>query len=125
MRVHHIGYVVHDIAKFERSLPGLVVEKIVEDPLQNATLALYSIGSGSLVELIQPHDSSAYTWAFLDRVGQGLHHICYEGIAPHDLNAVLAKHKLFKVLGPINAVLFDRDVVFAMTRERTIVEFLL
>lgn len=125
MRFHHVGYVVRDIERFAASLPGLILENTIEDPLQNARLALYGLGDGTRIELVQPHNASAFTWAHLDRVGEGLHHICYEGIGRDAIDTVLAEHRMLKILGPIHAALFNRDVIFAVTRQRSIVEFLL
>jgi Glyoxalase/Bleomycin resistance protein/Dioxygenase superfamily len=125
LRVHHVGYVVRDIEAFASSMPGLTLKKTVEDPLQNAKLSLYSVGDSSYVELIQPSDASSFTWAHLQRTGEGLHHICYEGILKHEIEPLFKKHRLFKVRGPIFAPLFEREVVFAITRQRAILEFLL
>jgi hypothetical protein len=125
IRVHHVGYLVRDIEGFAASLPGLTLENSVEDPLQNAKLALYRVGDGSYVELIQPLSSTAFTWAHLNRNGEGLHHVCYEGIPLDALDRVLKEHRMIKVRGPMHAILFGRDVVFAVTRQRSIIEFLL
>ncbi len=123
--MHHVGYLVRDIEGFAASLPGLTLENSVEDPLQNAKLALYRVGDGSYVELIQPLSSTAFTWAHLNRNGEGLHHVCYEGIPLDALDRVLKEHRMIKVRGPMHAILFGRDVVFAVTRQRSIIEFLL
>jgi methylmalonyl-CoA/ethylmalonyl-CoA epimerase len=125
MAVHHIGYVVRDIAAYAASLPGLELEATAEDPIQRASLAIYRVGGASRIELIQPHDSKSFTWSHLERVGEGLHHICYEGIAADAIEAILRQHRLVKVRGPVHAVLFDRPVIFAVTRQRAIVEFIL
>jgi methylmalonyl-CoA/ethylmalonyl-CoA epimerase len=125
MQVHHVGYVVRDIDGFAASLPGLVLENEVEDPLQNARLSVYRVGGASRIELIQPHGPGAFTWAYLEKNGDGPHHICYAGIAANALDDVLAKHRMMKIRGPMPAVLFGREVVFAVTRQRAIVEFML
>lgn len=125
MNIHHIGYVVKDIERYSQSMPGLSLVKTVEDPVQRATLALYAVGSGCCVELIQPHDAQAYTWGHLQRSGEGMHHVCYEGLDAEGVDQLIAAHRMLKVLGPVHAVLFDRPVVFAVTRSRSIVEFLL
>jgi catechol 2,3-dioxygenase-like lactoylglutathione lyase family enzyme len=125
MRVHHVGYIVADIESFANSLPGLKLTKLVTDELQNARLAIYRVGDGSNIELIQPLSEEAFTFAHLRRNGDSLHHICYEGIDAVELNAILRQHRMLKVRGPIFAKLFDREVVFAVTRQKTIVEFLL
>lgn len=125
IRIHHIGYVVRDLDRYAASLPGLQFEKEVVDPVQNARLALYTVGDASRVELIQPLDESAFTWAHLDRSGEGLHHICYEGVGADDIDDYLRQNRLMRVRGPVHAMLFDRDVLFAVTRQRAIVEFIL
>ncbi len=125
IRLHHVGYVVHDLDTYAASLPGLNLEKEVVDPIQNARIALYQVGNGSHIELIQPLSESAFTWAHLNRAGDGLHHICYEGIGSDAIDDYLRQHRLMRVRGPVHAVLFDRDVIFAVTRQRAIVEFIL
>jgi Glyoxalase/Bleomycin resistance protein/Dioxygenase superfamily len=125
VRIHHIGYVVRDAEVYRNSLPGLQLLKTVFDSIQDAKLSLYKVGTGSLVELVQPLSPAAFTWDHLQRSGEGLHHICYEGVKLDELDVILRQHRLFKIRGPIQATLFGRDVVFAATRQRAIVEFLL
>jgi methylmalonyl-CoA/ethylmalonyl-CoA epimerase len=125
IRLHHVGYVVRDLDEYAASLPGLDLEKEVVDPTQNARIALYAVGDGSRIELIQPLDESAFTWAHLKRAGEGLHHVCYEGLDRGAIDDYFRVHRLMRVRGPVHAVLFDRDVVFAVTRRRAIVEFIL
>lgn len=125
MRIHHVGYIVKNIDLYAQSLPGLVLENRVHDPLQHADLALYKVGDGSYIELIQPISEKAFTWAHLAKYGETMHHICYEGVAIEHLDQLLKKHRMMKIRGPIHAILFNRDVVFAVTRQRAIVEFLL
>lgn len=125
IRLHHVGYVVRDLDGYAASLPGLALEREVVDPVQNARIALYTVGDSSRIELIQPLDESAFTWAHLDRAGEGLHHVCYEGIGRDAIDDYFGVHRLMRVRGPVHAVLFDRDVVFAVTRRRAIVEFIL
>ena len=124
MRLHHVGYVVRDMEAYAQTFPGLRFERAVDDPLQQARLALYDAG-GCYVELIQPNGPGAFTWAHLERSGEGMHHICYEGIRGAELDALLLEHRMLKVRGPMHAPLFDREVMFAMTRKKALVEFLL
>jgi len=42
-----------------------------------------------------------------------------------EVDAVLSGYRMLKVRGPMHAPLFDRPVLFAMTRKKAIVEFLL
>lgn len=127
MYLHHVGYVVRDIEAYARGLPGLELVREVEDPLQQARLALYGVGGSSApyVELIQPLTAEAFTWQHIDRVGEGLHHICYGGLDEARVMALIRQHRMLKVRGPIPAVLFERDVIFAVTQKKAIVEFVL
>ena len=124
IRVSHIGYVVRDIMDYSAGMPGLGHVRTVDDPVQNARLGLYQVGA-SLIELIQPLGPKAFVWGHLSRAGEGLHHICYENLSNAEVEQLILRHKMVKVRGPLHAVLFDRQVVFAVTRNRSVVEFLL
>ncbi|MFZ6864529.1 VOC family protein [Undibacterium sp. Ji67W] len=125
MKVNHVGYVVKDIERYAATMPGLTLKKELEDPLQHARLALYSVGDGAFIELIQPHGPEAFTWGHLTRSGEGMHHVCYEGLNESDVASLMLQHRMLKVRGPIYAPLFDRQVIFGITRNHAIVEFLL
>jgi hypothetical protein len=103
----------------------MTVIKAVDDPIQLAKIELLSVGNGGFIELIQPLSPLAFTWNFLQKNGEGLHHICYEGYSSDEIDNIILKGKMLKLRGPIRAVLFERDVIFAMTRSRTIIEFIL
>ena len=125
MRIHHIGYVANDINAFASGFPGIQLERKVYDPIQKADLALYLCGKGPRLEFISPLSPDSFTWAFLKRNGPSIHHICYEGLSCEEVDEVIAAHRLLKVRGPMLAVLFDREVVFALNRQKSIIEFLL
>ncbi len=124
-KIHHVGYVVEDIEIFKNSFVQMnLVSKIV-DVIQDAKIELLTVGGGSFVELIQPLSPKAFTWNFMRKNKQGLHHICYEGYSLVEVEELIAKTKMMKIRGPIPAILFNRDVIFAMTRSRDIIEFIL
>lgn len=127
MHLHHVGYVVRDIEAYASGMPGLSLEKTVEDPLQNARLSLYRLGDapGPSIELIQPLSPDAFTWAYIERAGEGLHHICYGGLSESEVMQLIRDKRMLKVRGPIPAILFERDVIFAVTQKRAILEFVL
>jgi catechol 2,3-dioxygenase-like lactoylglutathione lyase family enzyme len=125
IRLHHVGYVVRDLEQFAASMPGLMFEKKVEDPLQHACLALYRLADSAFIELIQPNGPEAFTWGALSRSGEGMHHICYEGASEAEVAELMLQYRMLKVRGPIHAPLFDRQVVFGITRHRALLEFLL
>jgi hypothetical protein len=126
MKLHHIGYVVKDIAQYEKNL--IFEKKIKElfDPVQNSNMALYLNFTDSLIELIQPLNEESFTYNFLQKNGSSYHHLCYEIGSESELEEVAGSQKLIKVKGPIPAILFDgRTVWFFYSRNKQIVEFVL
>jgi hypothetical protein len=126
MKLHHIGYVVKNIAQYEKNL--IFEKKIKElfDPVQNSNMALYLNFTDSLIELIQPLNEESFTYNFLQKNGSSYHHLCYEIGSESELKALVDSQKLIKVKGPIPAILFDgRMVWFFYSRNKQIVEFVL
>ena len=126
MKLHHIGYVVKDIAQYEKNL--IFEKKIKElfDPVQNSNMALYLNFTDSLIELIQPLNEESFTYNFLQKNGSSYHHLCYEISSEPELKELVDSQKLIKVKGPIPAILFDgRMVWFFYSRNKQIVEFVL
>ena len=79
-KIHHVGIAVRDLEtalKFYRDTLGLHVHArdTVED--QGVTAALLTIGQ-SEIELLQPLSPDSPVGKFLERKGEGLHHICFQ-----------------------------------------------
>jgi methylmalonyl-CoA/ethylmalonyl-CoA epimerase len=79
-KIHHVGIAVHSLdeaLKFYRDTLGLHVhaEDTVED--QGVRAALLTIGE-SEIELLEPTNPEANMAKFLERRGEGLHHICFQ-----------------------------------------------
>jgi len=79
-KIHHIGIAVHDLDRaltFYRDTLGLHVhaQDTVHD--QGVTAALLTIGE-SEIELLQPLSPDSPVGKFLERKGEGLHHICFQ-----------------------------------------------
>ena len=126
MQLHHIGYVVADIDRYEKNL--LFKRKIgdVTDPLQKARLSLYETWSDTLIELIAPESEEAFTFAFLKKNGGGYHHLCYKVSDVHEMNEIAGKHNLLMFKGPLPAPLFNGlPVYFFFDRNKSITEFLI
>lgn len=123
--INHVGYVVHSIENFRKTLPPLDLIKAIEDPIQRAKIELLGLSGGSAIELIEPLDNESFTWNFLMKHGEGMHHVCYEGFSLSELETIFRERRMVKLRGPIPAPLFDRDVVFAMTKSKAIVEFII
>lgn len=127
MRLHHIGYVVPDISKYEMNLIHESKCGDVVDPVQDARLTLYEGFSEILLELIQPLSMHSFTWSFLQRnQGGAFHHLCYWVRDQDELQGYIHQYRLVHLVGPVPALLFDgREVIFFYTRNREVVEFII
>src|SRR5258705_9292064 len=79
-RVHHVGLVVRaleDGLAFWRDVLGLRVSKQATVRDQGVRAALLPIGR-SEIELLEPIDPGGGVAKFLERRGEGLHHLCFE-----------------------------------------------
>ena len=79
-KLHHVGVVVHDIDQallFYRDTLGLHVHKRETIEEQGVTAALLTLGD-SEIELLQPVVADTGIARYLERKGEGLHHICFE-----------------------------------------------
>ncbi|MGD0950384.1 MAG: methylmalonyl-CoA epimerase [Candidatus Binatia bacterium] len=91
-KIHHVAIVVRNLDEalgFYRDTLGLPVHKsaVVED--QGVKAALLTIGN-SEIELLEPINTNGGVAKFLERRGEGLHHICFE---TDDVAAELAATK--------------------------------
>src|SRR6266850_54958 len=78
-RVHHVGLVVRrleDGLAFWQDVLGLRVAKQATVQDQGVRAALLPIGR-SEIELLEPVDPAGGVAKFLERRGEGLHHICF------------------------------------------------
>jgi len=92
-RIDHVAIIVRNIEQalvFYRDTLGITPSEIKEVPTEQVRIAFLPMGGpgGSEIELIEPitHDSSLTR--FLEKRGEGLHHICLE-VA--DIDAALAE----------------------------------
>ena len=124
MKIHHIGYVVNDIAQYQKNLLPQKVIASVYDEVQKADLVLIETDN-VLVELIQPKEKDAPTHRFLQKYGNAYHHLCYEVDTKKTAEAIIASKRMIKTLGWIYAPLLKSEVIFAWDRNRQVVEFVL
>jgi methylmalonyl-CoA/ethylmalonyl-CoA epimerase len=89
-RVHHIGIAVNNlkesVALFEKVLG--VKAHIEGAPCQKVTEARFKIGEGVEINLLEPMGPDSTVAKFLEKRGEGLHHIALE---TDDVNAELKK----------------------------------
>jgi methylmalonyl-CoA/ethylmalonyl-CoA epimerase len=79
-KIHHIGIAVHSLdeaLKFYRDTLGLPVQASATVEDQGVKAALLTIGQ-SEIELLEPLSPESGVGKFLERRGEGLHHICFQ-----------------------------------------------
>lgn len=132
MRLHHLGWVVKDLARSELQFAREGAEAIspaIPDPTQRVVVQfLRDAESDVLWELIAPlGDVEGSPLKSRLARGGGLDHACYE-LEPADgtLEAVVAAEvvKGARVLcAPVHAVAFDRRIAFVWRPSGRVVEF--
>ena len=78
--VNHVALVVNDMdetLEFYRRTFGVGSAETEEVPDQGVRAAVVRIG-GTLLELIEPTDPSSGVAKYIERRGEGMHHICFE-----------------------------------------------
>jgi len=79
--IHHIAIAVNnldDALKSYEELFGLKPEKTTTSDEQGVKAALLPIGKGAEIELLQPIDPNGGVAKFLEKKGEGIHHIAIE-----------------------------------------------
>jgi methylmalonyl-CoA/ethylmalonyl-CoA epimerase len=92
-RIDHVAIIVRDIEQalsFYRDTLGLVPSEVKEVPTEQVRIAFLPMGgpNGSQIELIEPTTLDSSLGRFLEKRGEGLHHIC---LAVKDIDAALAE----------------------------------
>jgi methylmalonyl-CoA epimerase len=79
-RVHHVAVIVRDLdaalAVFQDTL-GLDLETVQAIPSDGVRIAFLPTGESKL-ELVEPTDPATGVARYLEKHGEGFHHVCYE-----------------------------------------------
>ena len=80
-KLDHVGIVVRNLDEsipiYERIL-GMKAVSVKLVPTQEVRAAFFEVGNGVEVELIEPTVPDSGVARFLEKHGQGVHHICFE-----------------------------------------------
>jgi methylmalonyl-CoA/ethylmalonyl-CoA epimerase len=91
-RIDHIGIVVRDVQEaltaYGAAL-GLPLKEVADVPDQGVRVAFLPVGESN-VELVQPTADDTGIARFLEKRGEGIHHLCLE---VEDIEAALARLK--------------------------------
>ncbi len=91
--VNHIGVAVksiNDHRQFYEQTLGAQFESIEEVPSQKVRVAFFKVGDVRL-EVLEPTDPSSTVAAFIEKRGEGLHHVAY---TVDDIEARIAELKV-------------------------------
>ena len=82
-RIDHIAIIVRSLEQallFYQDTLGIAPREIKEVPTEQVRIAFLPLGGpgGSEIELIEPTRPDSSLSAFLEKRGEGLHHICLE-----------------------------------------------
>ncbi len=92
-RIDHVAIIVHNIEQalaFYQDTLGIKPGEIKEVPTEQVRIAFLPLGGpgGSEIELIEPTTPDSSLSRFLEKRGEGLHHICLE---VENIDAALAE----------------------------------
>ena len=79
-KINHVAIVVKDIdesLKFWETALGLKLDHVEDVPSQASKVAFIPVGEGE-IELVQPTSSDSGMAAYLEKRGEGMHHLCLE-----------------------------------------------
>lgn len=112
-KINHVAIVVRDIEeslKFWEDQLGLKLDHIEVVPTQHSRVAFIPVGD-SEVELVQPTSTDSGLASYLEKRGEGMHHLCFE---VDDIDAKLAelKEKGVRLINETAEVLPGRKMAF-------------
>ena len=113
IKINHVAIVVQDIdaaLNFWEQTFGLKLDHVEDVPSQKSKVAFLPLGE-SEIELVQPTTSDSGLANFLEKRGEGMHHICIE---VSDIDATLAelKSKGVRLINEVPEELPDRKMAF-------------
>lgn len=91
-KIYHLGYAVYDLkasARFYRDNFGAEPGEPEEVPEQGILAATFPVGE-SMIELVQPTRPDSPVGKFLEKRGEGFHHVAFE---VDDIEAALGELK--------------------------------
>ena len=113
IKINHVAIVVQDIdaaLKFWKQTFGLELDHVEDVPSQKSKVAFLPLGE-SEIELVQPTTTDSGLVNFLEKRGEGMHHICIE---VEDIDATLAelKSKGVRLINDVPEELPGRKMAF-------------
>jgi methylmalonyl-CoA epimerase len=88
-KINHLGIAVKDLEQAARvyRMLGLHIDKVIDVPEQKVRVAFIPVGE-STIELVQPTSEDSTVAAYLEKRGEGLHHLALQ---VDDIDAALGE----------------------------------
>lgn len=112
-KLNHVAIAVKDIESaldFWENKLGLTLDYIEEVPSEASRVAFIPVGD-SLIELVQPTRNDTGMAAFLEKRGEGIHHLCVE-VENIDETFNMLKEKGVRLINTEPQVLPGRKMAF-------------
>lgn len=81
MKLHHIGFISHDISRTFKVFEDIFGAKKISEPFldkkQQVNEILVDIGE-EIIQIFEPVSETCPAYNFLRKRGEGLHHMCFE-----------------------------------------------
>jgi methylmalonyl-CoA epimerase len=92
-RIDHVAVVVRELEtalRFYRDTLGIAPSRVIDFPREGVKIAFMPLGGpgGSEIELLEPTNPTGSVARFLEKRGEGLHHLCLE---VEDIDEALAE----------------------------------
>lgn len=112
-KINHVAIVVNDLEsalEFWRDVLGLNLDHVEDVPSQASKVAFLPVGEGE-VELVEPTNPESGLAKYLEKRGEGMHHLCIE---VEDIEQMLnqLKEKDVKLINEIPLELPGRRMAF-------------
>jgi len=91
-KIEHVGVAVKSVdesIRVFRDILGIPMEKVYESDAIKTKIAFFPVG-GSTIELVEPLDPESPVAKFIQKRGEGIHHIC---LGVEDIEAALRHYE--------------------------------
>ena len=114
MKLHHVGIVVYKIETYNNTIKTLLIPQEITLPfhnkIQRVKVCFFNMG-GSYIELIEPAEIQSPVTSFLEKKGEGIHHLAFE--VPDVIQATLELEKIGgKIVSPPSIGFENRLISF-------------
>lgn len=130
LKLHHIGLVAPRLSELAEAFRSLGLKQATQpepDPIQKVAASFIAPDKGEkiYIELLEPLSDDSPVTNFLERMGGGLHHLCFEVDDIDSMVDEMVERGFKLVSAPVECVGYDRSFKLESTRPTKIAFLLL